>query len=95
MSAQQHMRPNHARAPRLPARPGLGAWLMGAALALGASAFVSPAMAQGVVRSTHGDWQMRCETPPGARTEQCALVQNVAAEDRPNVTLLVIALWRF
>jgi invasion protein IalB len=51
-----------------------------------------PAMAQGVVRSSHGDWQMRCETPPGARSEQCALVQNVAAEDRPNVTLLVIAL---
>jgi invasion protein IalB len=52
----------------------------------------APAAAQGVVRSTHGDWQMRCETPPGARAEQCALVQNVAAEDRPNLTLLVIAL---
>ncbi len=35
---------------------------------------------------------MRCETPPGAKTEQCALVQNVAAEDRPAVTLLVIVL---
>ena len=52
----------------------------------------SGAMAQGVVRSTHGDWQMRCETPPGAKSEQCALVQNVMAEDRPNLTLLVIAL---
>jgi invasion protein IalB len=52
----------------------------------------SPAAAQGVVRSSHGDWQMRCETPPGARNEQCALVQNVAADDRPNITLLVIAL---
>jgi invasion protein IalB len=50
------------------------------------------AFAQGAVRSTHGDWQMRCETPPGAKAEQCALVQNVAADDRPNVTLLVIAL---
>ena len=50
------------------------------------------AMAQGVVRSTHGDWQMRCETPPGAKSEQCALVQNVMAEDRPNLPLLVIAL---
>ena len=50
------------------------------------------AMAQGVVRGTHGDWQMRCETPPGAKAEQCALVQNVMAEDRPNLTLLVIAL---
>jgi invasion protein IalB len=59
------------------------------ALAAGAS---GAAVAQGVVRSTHGDWQMRCETPPGAKSEQCALVQNVMAEDRPNLTLLVIAL---
>ena len=35
---------------------------------------------------------MRCETPAGAKTEQCALVQNVAAEDRPNITLVVIVL---
>jgi invasion protein IalB len=41
---------------------------------------------------THGDWQVRCDTPPGSRSEQCALVQNVAAEDRPNVALTVIAL---
>jgi invasion protein IalB len=61
------------------------------ALALGLAA-AAPALAQGAVRTTHGDWQMRCETPPGAKTEQCALVQNVAAEDRPAVTLLVIVL---
>jgi invasion protein IalB len=47
---------------------------------------------RGVVKNTYGDWQMRCETPPGAKNEQCALVQNVMAEDRPNLTLLVIAL---
>jgi invasion protein IalB len=45
-----------------------------------------------VVKNTFGDWQLRCETPPGAQAEQCALVQNVAAEDRPNVTLVVIVL---
>lgn len=50
------------------------------------------ALSQGAVKSSHGDWQMRCEVPPGAKTEQCALVQNVAAEDRPNLTLLVIVL---
>ncbi len=60
--------------------------LMGTSLAAGS------AFAQGAVRSTHGDWQMRCEVPPGAKAEQCALVQNVAAEDRPNLTLLVIVL---
>jgi len=51
-----------------------------------------PAPAQGVVKNTFGDWQQRCEVPAGAKTEQCALVQNVAAEDRPNMTLLVIVL---
>jgi invasion protein IalB len=53
---------------------------------------VSPAAAQGVVRSVYGDWQIRCETPPGAHNEQCALMQVVTAEDRPNVNLSVIVL---
>lgn len=67
---------------------------VGAALLLAAGLCLSAgqALAQGAVRSTHGDWQMRCEVPPGAKVEQCALVQNVAAEDRPNLTLLVIVL---
>ena len=75
----------------------------------------APACAQGVLKETHGDWQMRCETGPppaqagapaavagapgagasaagaGAR-DQCALVQSVAAEDKPGVTLVAIAL---
>ncbi|TYC62375.1 invasion associated locus B family protein [Rhodobacterales bacterium] len=51
-----------------------------------------PASAQGEVRSTHGDWQMRCDTPPGASNEQCALIQNVTASDRENVGLSVIIL---
>jgi invasion protein IalB len=63
-----------------------------AALVLAALGFSGAAPAQGVVKNTYGDWQMRCETPPGAKNEQCALVQNVMAEDRPNLTLLVIAL---
>ncbi len=50
------------------------------------------AAAQGQLRETHGDWQMRCEQPPGAPSEQCALVQNVTAEDRENVGLTVIFL---
>jgi invasion protein IalB len=40
----------------------------------------------------HGDWQIRCDTPPGAQSEQCALIQSVTAEDRPNVGLTVIVL---
>ena len=50
------------------------------------------AFAQGAVQSVHGDWQIRCDTPPGAQGEQCALMQSVTAEDRPNVGLTVIVL---
>jgi invasion protein IalB len=48
--------------------------------------------AQGAVKSSFGDWQMRCETPAGAKVEQCALVQSVQAEDKPNISLVVILL---
>ncbi len=50
------------------------------------------AHAQGAVRSVHGDWQIRCDTPPGAQAEQCALIQSVVAEDRSNAGLTVIML---
>jgi invasion protein IalB len=50
------------------------------------------ANAQGAVRSVHGDWQIRCDTPPGAQAEQCALIQSVVAEDRSNAGLTVIVL---
>ncbi|GLK56934.1 invasion protein IalB [Methylopila capsulata] len=50
------------------------------------------AAAQGAVKATHGDWQMRCDTPAGAQGEQCALIQSVTADDMPNVGLTVIVL---
>jgi invasion protein IalB len=50
------------------------------------------AFAQGAVKSVHKDWQVRCDTPPGAKSEQCALIQSVTAEDRANVGLTVIVL---
>src|ERR1700739_5121834 len=63
------------------------------ALALAAFlALAGAAAAQGVVKSVHGDWQIRCDTPPGAQSEQCALIQSVTAEDRPNIGLTVIVL---
>ncbi len=51
-----------------------------------------PAFAQGAVKSVHKDWQIRCDTPPGAKAEQCALIQSVTAEDRANIGLTVIVL---
>jgi invasion protein IalB len=50
------------------------------------------ATAQGLVKSVHNDWQVRCDTPPGALQEQCALMQTVMAEDRPNIGLTVMVL---
>jgi invasion protein IalB len=71
----------------------LASALGAAALVLAAaSAFGGEAYAQGAVRSVHGDWQIRCDTPPGAQNEQCALMQSVTAEDRPNVGLTVFVL---
>ena len=54
--------------------------------------FAGPAIGQGAVHDKHGDWETRCETPPGAQREQCAVVLSVVAEDRPNVTIVLIAL---
>lgn len=39
-----------------------------------------------------GAWDLRCETPPGERTEQCVLTQQVRAEERGNANLGVIIL---
>lgn len=50
------------------------------------------ALAQGAVKDKHGDWETRCETPPGAAYEQCAIVLSIVDADRPNLTLTVIVL---
>ncbi|MEZ5841988.1 MAG: invasion associated locus B family protein [Hyphomicrobiales bacterium] len=65
---------------------------MAAGLATLPFASSQTALAQGAVRGTHGDWEIRCDTPPGAKAEQCVLIQNVTAEDRDNVGLSVIIL---
>ena len=68
-------------------------WASRIAAAVAASVIMTAAAhAQGTVKSVHGDWQVRCDTPPGAQGEQCALIQSVTAEDRPNVGLTVIIL---
>jgi invasion protein IalB len=73
-------------------RPMATALAATGALIAALCADAAPALAQGAVRSVHGDWQIRCDTPPGAQSEQCALMQSVTAEDRPNVGLTVIVL---
>ncbi|OHV75936.1 hypothetical protein LCM4573_14865 [Rhizobium sp. LCM 4573] len=46
----------------------------------------------GNVRANHGAWSVICDKPAGASVEQCALMQNVIAEDRPEVGLSVVVL---
>ena len=70
----------------------LSVCLAACGLSLGLFLPGTAAQAQGVVKSKHGDWELRCETPPGASREQCALLQSIAAEDKPNVNLVVIVL---
>ncbi|WP_013500780.1 invasion associated locus B family protein [Rhodopseudomonas palustris] len=73
-------------------RAASGAMLAAGLIALAAAVGSGTALAQGAVRSVHGDWQIRCDTPPGAKAEQCALIQSVVAEDRSNAGLTVIIL---
>jgi invasion protein IalB len=66
-----------------------------AVLLAAAIALVFPAHAQqqtGTVKSTHGAWSIICDTPAGATAEQCAMMQNVVAEDRPEIGLSVVVL---
>ena len=54
------------------------AWLAPLALVVAlATVPTERAAAQGAVKSVHKDWQIRCDTPPGAKSEQCALIQSV------------------
>lgn len=72
-------------------RPLAFAGLLIAAAVLAAA----PASAQaqkGSVKSTHGAWSIVCDTPPGASSEQCAMIQNVVASDRPEMGLSVVVL---
>lgn len=65
-----------------------------AVVALGLAAIL-PAAAQqqnGNVRSTHGAWSILCDQPAGAASEQCVMMQNVVAEDRPELGLSVAVL---
>jgi invasion protein IalB len=72
--------------------PNLRGLTLTAATALVLAAGTVCAAAQGAVRSVHQDWQVRCDTPPGSKSEQCALIQSVTAEDRAAVGLTVIVL---
>jgi len=67
-----------------------GLLVAGALAALALIGRPGPAMAQGKIRATFGDWEIRCLTPPGGKEEECWLYKAVAASDRPNTVLHVL-----
>ena len=69
----------------------LGLLAAGLVAAAGGTAFGQQPQ-PGTVRSNHGAWSVICDTPAGATAEQCALMQNVIADDRPEVGLSVVVL---
>ncbi|OYR20312.1 invasion associated locus B family protein [Brucella thiophenivorans] len=52
----------------------------------------TPQQQSGTLKSQHGAWAILCDTPAGAKTEQCALIQNVVAAKRPELGLSVVVL---
>jgi invasion protein IalB len=73
--------------------PGLNGFLKtlvsGAFVAIFASSFAGAALGQGS-KTKFEAWELRCETPAGETSEQCALTQVVKAEDAANVNLGVM-----
>jgi invasion protein IalB len=95
MGPSKHLNGSHASENASRGSRLSSAWRLSLRLSLVIAALLgltAAASAQGAVRSVHGDWQIRCDTPPGAQTEQCALIQSVVAEDRSNAGLTVIVL---
>ena len=66
--------------------------LLAAALALATTLGGAMTADARKAQSKHGAWSIVCDTPPGASSQQCALMQNVVAEDRSEVGLSVVVL---
>lgn len=73
---------------------GFAAVLLTAVLSLNSSSVLAQTNPgqSGTLRSQHGAWSILCDKPAGAKTEQCALIQNVIAADRPELGLSVVVL---
>ncbi len=78
----------NASSPQLPVlAPAIVGLVMVAAFA-----FAGSASAQMRVDSEHGDWKVICETPPGAKSEQCGMHQAVQDDKRTELGLSITVL---
>ena len=66
--------------------------LIPAGFAWAASPAATPATPDPAIRGQYGDWALRCDAATGSAIEQCVLVQNVYAEGRPDIQLVVVVL---
>ncbi|MBA1141435.1 invasion associated locus B family protein [Mesorhizobium neociceri] len=75
-------------------RSGAKVIFLAALIGIGSAAtgIANAAQPSGTVKSTHGAWSIICDTPAGATSEQCVMMQNVVAEDRPEMGLSVVVL---
>ena len=61
--------------PEAASRRGIIASITAFACAAGLGVMLgSSARAEGVIKATNGDWETRCDTPTGAKGEQCAMI---------------------
>lgn len=73
-------------------------WLKGAFLVFLALCPALPSFAANTatpdpaIRGVYGEWALRCDVQAGSTAEQCALVQNVYAEGKPDLQLVVVVL---
>jgi len=66
--------------------------LIPAGFAWAAGPATPPATPDPAIRGLYGDWALRCETTGSSISEQCVLVQNVYAEGKPEIQLVVVVL---
>ncbi len=64
--------------------------LPAATLSAGMAVSLAAAGAQDSVKTKFGAWELQCQTPPGSKSEQCALTQTVRSEDKADSSLGVI-----
>ena len=54
--------------------------------------YESKVFAQGELKAEFGEWKIHCDTPLGAKNEQCTMLQRLTSEERPNLSIQVILI---
>jgi invasion protein IalB len=60
-----------------------------------AQAYAQSEVGSGQVKAVYGNWKLKCAQLAGAKQEKCALVQDLALADRPNMFLTILVMRAF